>query len=113
MTQVHSKLIVITRRDLTPGAQAVQSAHAAIDFQHQFPQISQNWNKLSNYLILLSVDNEDSLKHQIQKIIKFNLSHVVFKEPDMDNQITAVCIEPSEKSRKLFSHLPLTLKEYQ
>jgi hypothetical protein len=36
----------------------------------------------------------------------------VFIEPDFENQITAVCIEPSEKARKLFSHLPLALREF-
>jgi hypothetical protein len=34
----------------------------------------------------------------------------VFREPDINNEITAIAVEPSEKSRKLCSNLPLALK---
>lgn len=112
MKQIHQKLIVITRRDLTPGAQAVQSAHAAIDFQHQHPTIAREWNSNSNYLIFLSVQNEQELKKFIQKFQIYDINHTVFIEPDLDNQITAVCVEPSEKTMKLCSHLPLALYEF-
>ena len=112
MTQVNSKLIVITRRDLSPGYQAVQASHAAVDFQHQHPQIAKDWNKNSNYLIILSVENEEQLKKLIWKFQKSNLCHTVFREPDIDNQITAICVEPSEKTRKLTAHLPLALTEF-
>lgn len=104
--------MVITRRDLTPGAQAVQAAHAAINFQHQHSTIAQEWNKNSNYLIFLSVENEQALKKFIQKFQIYNINHTVFVEPDLDNQITAVCVEPSERTKKLCSHLPLALYEF-
>ena len=112
MTQINQKLIVITRQDLSPGYQAVQAAHAAIDFQHQYPQIAKDWNKNSKYLIILSVENEEKLKKYIRKFQNANLYHVVFKEPDIGNEITAICVQPSEKSRKLTAHLPLALKGY-
>ena len=110
MKQVNQKLVSITRRDLIPGSQAVQAAHAAIDFQHQYPTIAQHWNKNSNYLIFLSVENEQELKRFIQKFQIYDLKHTVFVEPDLDNQITAVCVEPSERTQKLCSHLPLALR---
>ena len=110
--QVGSKLIVITRRDLSPGQQSIQAAHAAIEFQHEHPEIANNWNTYSKYLVFLSVENEEELKQLIQKFINYDLQHVVFIEPDIDNQITAVCVEPSILSRKLTSNLPLALKEF-
>ncbi len=90
----------------------IQAAHAGIDFQHQYPQLSKEWNTNSNYLIILSVENEEKLKKYIQKFQKANLCHVVFKEPDIGNEITALCVQPSEASRKLTCHLPLALREY-
>lgn len=110
--QIHSKLIVITRRDLAPGIQAVQAAHAAIDFQHQHSSIAREWNINSNYLIFLSVQDEQELKRFIQKFQIYGLNHTVFAEPDLDNQVTAVCVEPSERTMKLCSHLPLALREF-
>jgi hypothetical protein len=35
----------------------------------------------------------------------------VFTEPDIDNQVTAITIEPSVETQKLCSNLPLALKE--
>jgi len=41
-----------------------------------------------------------------------NIKYSIFREPDIDNQITAIAIEPSDKTRRLLSNLPLMLKEY-
>ena len=111
--QVNQKLIVITRQDLPPGCQAVQSAHAAIEFQHEHVSIAKQWNTESKYLILLSVRNEKYLLHLLEKIKKHELKYSVFKEPDINNQITAIAIEPCEKSKKICSNLPLALKEIE
>lgn len=110
-TQINEKLIIITRRDLHPGYQAVQSSHAGIDFQHQHPEIAKQWNNESNYLIILSVENEEKLKFYLEKFKYFDLKTTTFREPDIGNEITAIAVEPSEKSQKLVSKLPLALKE--
>ena len=107
-----AKLIVITRQDLSPGSQAIQASHAAIDFQHDHPEISKVWNINSNYLVFLSVKNEKSLLKFLYKIKSANLKYTVFNEPDLKNQLTAVAIEPSEQAGKMCSNLPLALKEY-
>lgn len=39
------------------------------------------------------------------------LKFSVFIEPDINNEITAVCIEPSETTKKLTSRYPLMLRE--
>ena len=110
--QIPQKLIIITRRDLSPGYQAVQSSHAGIDFQHQYPDIAQKWNKQSNYLIILSVDNEYQLNQYVNKFEVNNLKTTIFREPDIGNEITAIAVEPNEKSKKICSNLPLAFKEY-
>jgi len=35
----------------------------------------------------------------------------VFLEPDIGNQLTAIALEPTDKSYRLTSNLPLALKE--
>ena len=110
MKQVQ-KLIVITRRDLSPGYQAIQSAHAAIEFQHEHPEIAKEWNTNSKYLIFLSVENEEELQSLLQKIQIKDLKYSVFLEPDIGNQLTAIALEPTDKSYRLTSNLPLALKE--
>jgi hypothetical protein len=93
--------------------QAVQSGHATIQFQYDYPEIAKEWYNKSNILVYLSVENEDALKHLIYKLEKNHIKYSVFREPDLDNQITAIAIEPSEKTRRLVSHLPLMLKEFR
>lgn len=110
MTQIH-KLTTVTRRDLTAGSQSVQSTHSVAQFIFEHPELSEKWFK-NPYLVQLSVENEDELKSLIYKLQKLNIKHSIFLEPDIGNQITAIAIEPSEKSRKVTSHLPLMLKEY-
>ena len=112
MKQINNqKLRVVTRRDLSIGYQATQSTHAAIDFQHEFPVEASEWQKNSNYLAVLTVEDESQLIKLITKAILLGIKHTVFREPDIDNQITAVAFEPSEQARKLTSSCPLLGKE--
>lgn len=107
----NEKLRVITRRDLSIGSQALQSGHAAIDFQHQHPELAGSWHKHSNYLAYLTVKDEQELIDLIVKATLRGIKHTIFREPDINNQITAVALEPTEASRKLTSSLPLLGKE--
>lgn len=110
MSQIY-KLTTVTRRDLTPGAQSVQASHSLAQFIFEHPEISHLWFK-DPYLAQLSVENESELQHLIQKLQKSKIKYSVFRESDIDNQITAIAIEPSDKTRRLVSNLPLMLKEY-
>lgn len=111
MTQIY-KLSTVTRRDLTAGSQAVQSSHAAIQFIFEHPEVAKLWIK-DPYLAQLSCADEEELKILIEKLHKNNIKFSIFKEPDLDNQITAIAVEPSEKSRRILSCYPLMLKEYK
>jgi len=57
----------------------------------------------------LSVPDEPSLLKLKKKAEIRGLTYSVFQEPDIDNQVTAIALEPGEKSRKLCSNLPLAL----
>ena len=102
----------MTRKDIHPGYQAVQSVHSVPLFFMEHPEIFLEWYNVSNYLAVLSVDNEESLKNLINKAHDRGLKYSVFTEPDIDNQITSIAIEPCDETERLVSNLPLALKEY-
>lgn len=100
----------MTRKDLTPGYQAAQSTHAAINFIFEYPDRAGPWFKYSNTLVELEAKDERHLEQLIEKCHKRGLKHTVFIEPDIGNQITAICIEPSEQTQKVVANLPLLFK---
>lgn len=57
--------------------------------------------------------DEEQLIKLITKAILNGIKYTIFREPDLNNQITAVAFEPSEASRKLTSSCPLLGKEVQ
>lgn len=91
--------------------QVAQTAHAVADFCLKFPELSKDWNTISNYLICLSTNDEQCLIALAIKCKEKGLDFLVFREPDVGNEVTAICIAPSEITQKLVSNLPLTLKQ--
>ena len=110
MCSQNDKLYVIGREDLGPGYMSVQAMHAAIQFQHDQPEHAVTWFKQSNYLGFLSVLNEDELTRIINKATALGVRFSVFREPDIDDQITAIALEPGVLSKKLCSNLKLALR---
>ena len=96
---------------MTPAYQSVQSGHAAIQFVFEHPEIAKQWYK-NPYLVYLSTQDEESLKKLISKAEEKYIKVSVFREPDINNQITAIALEPSDATRRLTSSLPLALKEF-
>ncbi len=72
------------------------------------PVIARYWHLKSNNLVLLEVPNEECLKHLAVRAEEGGFDHSVFREPDFDDTVTAVAIEPAGK--RLVSNLPLALK---
>lgn len=103
------KLYLITRRDLEPGAQASQLVHAMTEFCLHHPEITKNWHSVSNTVVLLSVANEQELKKLQNKAHKLDIICSSFREPDLDDQLTAIVLEPTENSKMLCKNLPLAL----
>jgi hypothetical protein len=99
------KVYVITRQDLNPGYQLVQSCHAIREFDAKYP----DYKSIAN-LACLSAPDEVALDNLIGDCISEGIRHAIFREPDVGDQITAIAIEPGERSRRLLSRLPLALK---
>ncbi len=103
--------MLITRRDLSPGYQAVQPAHALAEFAVTHSDTFKNWMEVGKNLIVLSTTNEKQLLKLAEQFEEKNLKYVLFREPDIGNKATAIAVEPNEEAYKITSSLPLALKE--
>lgn len=96
---------MVTRADLSPAQQAVQSAHAALSFAVAYPDVTREWYHHGQILVLLAVPDERWLGLEELRLEDYRT--VSFHEPDLNGQLTAICAEPSAGRR--LSRLPLAL----
>ena len=89
----------------------MQAAHAVADFIITNPEVSREWHDTSNYLIILSVSTESELQRTAQTLKAADLTFSPFHEPDINNQLTAIAIEPSDKAKRFCSGFKLALKK--
>lgn len=108
--QYQEKLYIVSRKDLTPGQQAVQGKHSLVQFFIMHPEIIQKWHKESNYIVFLQADDEEHLGQLMADAFQMGIYCAPFYEPDMNQDLTAVTFEPILKSRDLLKSLPLALK---
>ncbi len=106
-----TKLISITRQNLTFGYQLVQSCHSIADFAYDHPDIFKQWKQESNSIITLAVKDEQSLIDICNKLQSVTPYITSFREPDIDNQMTAIAIYGTPEIRKMLCNIPLALKE--
>ena len=97
---------------MSPGYQAIQSAHALAEFSFEHPFLNKEWYEHSKALTLLSVKDENQLIYLIKQLTEKNIPLSIFIEPDINNQVTAIAIAPSAEAKKICSSIPLALKEY-
>lgn len=83
---------------------------AQFSFDH--PEIYRDWFVNSKYIINLSCKDEADLLSLMQKLDDRSVKYSCFREPDIDDQVTSITIEPGMVGTKLCSSLPLALKEY-
>ena len=103
-----TKLIVITRNDIHPGYQAVQSCHAVADFAAEHPDTFKKWKQESNSIICLSVKSEPELLKLFDKFKQLTPA-TLFYEPDI-SAYTSFCMYGTPDVRKKTGNLPLLLK---
>lgn len=103
-------MYIVVRGDLSVGEKLAQSNHASFIFSLMYPELTTDWVNESNYIVILEADNEQSLRHLArQAITNYGLKTVMFEEPDMNNSLTAICIEPGNKTKKICSNLKLAM----
>jgi hypothetical protein len=65
-----------------------------------------------NYLVALEVPDEDRLLAAHERLEDRGIQSVLFREPDRNNEATALCTEPiNGKRRRLFSKYSLWREE--
>ena len=74
------------------------------------PEQASQWN--NNFLICLSVENENQLKKLMTKLHAQGIMTSHFLEPDIGFELTAISFEGSDKAKKLTSHLQFALKSF-
>ena len=105
------KLYIVTRRDLAPGMQVAQSVHAAFEFARIHPIVTEHWMEISNNICVLAVKDEMELAGLYIAAKFLHLDCIDFREPDLDDEMTAIAIEPNELSQRLVRDLDLALKQ--
>lgn len=100
------------RGDLPPGLQAAQAVHAMAQFAVEHPCITRKWVKDSNYLVIVSVPDEDTLfTLAAESNFGRRVKTVMVYEPDIGDEATAVAFAPDPEVRRLLANYPLALRE--
>jgi hypothetical protein len=98
----HYYSYVIVRDDLNNIQKTVQGTHAAMAFVEKDASIP-------HYsVIYLKVNNERDLKKAISYLLENEINISIFREPDLDNEITAICTKPlMGEERKILKRFQL------
>jgi len=91
----------LSRKDLKKSSTAVQSGHAVAEFLLYGPDTE--WD--NGTLVYLGVRNLDELNNWCSKLSEKKIEWVGFKEPDLNNELTAIAVVL--KDRDFFSELNL------
>lgn len=100
------KLTVVTRADLRPGQQACQAMHAQRAFQDAHPEVEKVWFEQSNTLVLLVVPDESTLCRLLIEAEGRGIRSAIFREPDLQGQLTAIALEPGARAKSCAEDFP-------
>ena len=97
------KLYVLVRKDLSKSQQAVQGGHAVAEYLLRGRLSS--WD--NGTLIYLAMEDEYDLKSWGEIFDIMGAWWVPFREPDKDNELTAIAALLDEEEQKVVSDLRL------
>lgn len=60
---------------------------------------------------MLIINSEEELYKLLEKASSKQIKFSSFREPDINNELTSIVLEPGEKSKKLCSNLKLAFKD--
>ena len=103
-------MYIAVRADLTPGQQLAQATHAAFHMACDWPTMTAEWLRESNFLVVVAAPDEEALAQLAGRAVEEGLVRVIVREPDLSNAITAVALQPGSDARRLCAELPLALK---
>jgi len=69
------------------------------------------WILKSNYLVIVAVPDEDALLDLIKTAAERGITRTAVREPDLNEEATAVAFAPGPAARRLCANLPLALRD--
>ena len=97
------KLYVLVRKNLSKSQQAVQGGHAVAEYLLHYRLSS--WD--NGTLIYLAAKDEEDLKSWGELFHLMYVDHVGFKEPDRNNELTAIAVLLDREEQKMVGDLRL------
>lgn len=95
----------MVRKDLPPEQQTVQAVHAAFDAGKYFANHN---DRDTPSVVICSVPDEHALIEAVHRLERKRVDHVLFTEPDMGHEATALATAPvNGNTRRIFSNYPL------
>lgn len=82
----------------------------AFRFATEYRHATTDWLDKSEYICILAAENETELSDLLQRAAELYIPSEGFREPDLNNSLTAIALAPGLESKKLCSHLKLALK---
>lgn len=110
------KLYLVTRADLRHGSQAAQLVHGMATFARDYPSTFLEWERTSNTVVCLAARDENSLDellskaHGLSEASENGLAISNFREPDFDDALTCIVLEPLDVFEELCRGLPLACR---
>ncbi len=101
-----NRLYVITRSDLSAGAQIAQTGHAVAAFAAAHPEAFKAWAKPEQRnIVCLAVPSAGALEQVLWRLKSIDARVAEFRETDLSNELTGIAC--GEEGAKLLSSLPL------
>ena len=96
------KLYIVVKKTLNAGLKAAQAIHAFRQFVGEYPILESYWHAEHNNIVVLHEDDLLGLEERL-RAAGYRVS--AFHEPDLDGELTAICVEPA--AWRVLSSLPL------
>ena len=100
-----NRLYIIGRADLPAGLRSAQAGHAAFSFALEHPKAMRKWG--NEYLILVEAPDKLRLHWFASKAKRLGIPVAEWREPDLNNELTAIALGPTPLTQQLCSGLPL------
>ena len=97
----------MTHAGLTAGYQIAQIAHAVAEYAHHAQQDFALWRTHSERIIALQTPSMVSLEELLHAAHQSGLTAIKFREPDINNSLTAVAFIPDARNKPFLKGLAL------
>lgn len=101
-------MFFFVRQDITPEQQLVQTAHVALVAGQRLFSPEAKTHEI--YFCVIGVENEQELVKAAELLADHEIKVQAFREPDLNNSITAICSVPILRHKKGFLSHYKTLK---